>query len=186
MENTSVRDVGEGWGANSERDGLEISDAFCLACQEALPIYSHETNRCPRCQRVFVANDPTTYRSQRLFHRVKFWFPGASAALVFGTLSTGIAYWKLGSWFAWLALLPVPLGLLSGYIDSYRAWCWSQMAVSCLFVLAVASASQTLWALPTGICAGVLTAAPVALGFAFGALLRSLLVESRWDQRWFL
>ncbi len=170
---------------------FQTAERYCLRCNERL--YLDGLAQCPACGWQYDGDNPETYRSRPMFLRWKFWFPGVATAIVTGVVSYAICLQAGDMGFALFAAVPLSMGAILGYATRVSQWGgWVAVLLLSLTVLATVAGLVTAGA--AGIFCGIMLAAiflvPTTVGFFLGvgagALVRSWLANSRWDQRWFL
>jgi hypothetical protein len=167
------------------------ADRFCLQCNERL--YASGLAQCGRCGLQYDGGNLDTFRTKPMFLRWKFWFPGVMTAIVCGVVSYAICLQAGDLGFALFGAVPLSMGAILGYSTRVgQLGAWAVVLLLSLTVVATVVGLVTIGA--AGVFCGLTLAAifilPVAAGFIFGvgagALVRVLLANSQWDQRWFL
>jgi hypothetical protein len=115
-----------------------------------------------------------------------FWLPAFLAVFTTAIVSSIVAYFSGAGQLAFLAIFPVPLGLLAGYVQRPTFLIVAQVIVGALFALTTVWLSGSISALFGTACVCVMLVLPIGLGYLMGLVLRRQLQQSRWSQRWFL
>lgn len=154
---------------------------YCRRCQESLSFFTSRPWRCWKCGLEFDPADLRTVLLRRTPLRWKFWFPGFCLAMSLGMLTFALLDSATAPVEA--ALMgagPVCFGCLLGYGGDGRA----RFFGLALFVAAV-GALAVLGAGLLGVCLAVALLIPTGIGMLFGLVLRAVLENSNWDQRWY-
>jgi hypothetical protein len=179
-----MRDIGDGWGT-IEESPRQVA-RYCRQCQEILIELRGVPHQCPTCRCGYSPNDPRTYRGVREFRLFRFSFPAILATFALGTVSMAVAFNSTReTTLTLLAGFPAPLGLVAGYINRPMLLVFFQIVTAVIFGLATAAITGTSWATSSAFFTAILTLFPVGLGYLLGLLIRHLLMESRWSQRFF-
>ncbi len=170
---------------------FDATERWCLRCNSRL--YQDGPSACPDCGLQYDGGNPETYRNQPMFLRWKFWFPGMATAIVCGVLSYAICLQVGELGLALFAAVPVSMGAILGYATRVRQW-----GLPVVVLMLSATVIMTVIGLiaigAAGVFCGMMLlgifAVPIAGGFFVGMLagnlVRRLLANSSWDQRWFL
>ena len=156
----------------------------CLGCFYVLDHLP--ANQCPECCRPFDPADAESYTTKPPFVRWRYWLPGFLLATILGLIVYALLIPHTG--FGWAVTLAVPIliGGLVGYsarVGLVTAVLVGWLAlITCMIGLIAGGAGGVF-------CALILLAmavVPLVLSVAAGAGLRTVLKDSRWDQRHWL
>ncbi len=170
---------------------FDATERYCLRCNTRL--YQDGQAACPGCGLQYDGSNPETYRDRPMFLRWKFWFPGIATAIVCGVLSYAICLQSGELGWALFGAVPLSMGAILGYGTRVSQW-GGWMVVLALSVTVVATVVALISVGAAGVFCGLMLVAiflvPVSMGFLLGVLagklVRHLLANSTWDQRWFL
>ena len=158
---------------------------YCSRCLEPLSFFASGPWYCWKCSRRFDPHDAKTYSSQRALLRWKYWFPGFCLAVGAGVLVYALLVATGALAIALAIAAAVSLGALLGYGASVRV----RVAATAMTMLAAALAAVALAGPFAGSCVAFSAAIgiliPTALGIMAGVVLRVVLEQSNWDQRWY-
>jgi hypothetical protein len=142
--------------------------------------------RCPECGTPFDFNDPATYTLKPPLVRWKLWLPGLALALGGGMALYAFVIPFMG--FGWAATLAVPAaaGAILGYSCRVRVFFMVIPAVILAGGLLLGLLTFNYVGVLCGLMFGGIAVGPIAIGVAAGALLRTRLKNSTFDQRWHL
>ena len=159
---------------------------FCLRCQERLRMYRPEPSQCHLCQWQFDPLRPETFRTDRMFLRWKFWFPGFCLAVATGVLSYAAMFTSGELGWSLFGAVPVSFGAILGYATRLQTWLLTMLGVVATFTVVSALVTLQYAGIFCGCTLGIIFLVPTTLGVLLGVTLRKMLKNSAWDQRMFL
>lgn len=156
----------------------------CLRC--AYVLEGLEESRCPECGQEFNIHNPETYTTKPPFLGWKFWLPGFALALIGGTLGfivlLGAGNWGWPLWFA----VPFAAGSLLGYRVRCQWFIIGILMISTIAGLIFGMMTLNIAGVFCGFALVGIFLGPVFLGTVLGAILRFILKQTRFSQRWHL
>lgn len=158
--------------------------ARCLDCGYVLTGLPEQ--RCPECGRQFDLNDPRTYLNKPLFVRWKFWLPGFILAAAGGATLYLLLLWLAGWGVAATIVAPFCIGAVVGYGCRVRPFLIGLLSLAALGVVVITLFSLSLVGLFCGTAFVVVALTPILAGTGVGILLRVILKDSKFEQRWYL
>lgn len=158
--------------------------ARCLECGYVLT--GLPEHRCPECGRQFDLDDPTSYSNKPLFVRWKFWLPGFILAAAGGVALYLLLLWLAGWGVAATIVAPFCIGAVVGYGCRVRPFLIGLLSLAALCVIVITLFSLSLVGLFCGSAFVAVALTPILAGTGAGMLLRIVLKDPNFEQRWYL
>ncbi|MEQ8786711.1 MAG: hypothetical protein RIC55_10450 [Pirellulaceae bacterium] len=175
--------------SKQEEDRVELPEVgeilYCRRCQEPLSFFSTGPWHCWKCNLEFDPRRPRSYLRRRALLRWKFWFPGFCLSVACGMLGFGLLTQTRELVTPTIAAATLIVGSLLGYGAPLRLRLYVMLFVVLACMLLGALATGSLLGLIAGGATSVVLLVPVVLGLAAGVVLRQVLAQSNWDQRWY-
>ena len=160
------------------------SAMYCHRCAAELPVVSGPAN-CLACGLQFDPAWPETYVTHRGSSRWKFWLPGFLMSVTIGTLTYAGCLQTGDMGYALFFAVPVSFGAILGYACRVQTWAFVFLGILAIASVVFALVAMNLAGIFCGFTLGLIFLVPVFVGLLFGALLRSILIASRWDHAWY-
>jgi hypothetical protein len=157
---------------------------YCLRCQENLVPWQRP--RCSHCGLQFDPKNPATYSTERCFILSWYLLPVLFLAMASGTVSYAAVRAMAGMGVALFISVPVTLGIFLGYATRAAIWLKLTLGVAAAAGLVLTLISANLTGLFCGLVGFLVCFGPVLAGVLMGAILRTILKNSEWNQRSFL
>lgn len=158
--------------------------ARCLDCGYVLE--GLKGDRCPECGREFDLYDARTFTLKPPLLRWRLWLPGLLLAGVGGFLP-GLVLLAMGNWgwALWLAM-PFAAGVLLGYRVRAGRVVWLISLAITVLMLVLGLVSTGAAGAFCGVLLAIIMLAPIVVGTWAGAILRFIMKQSDFSQRWHL
>jgi hypothetical protein len=142
--------------------------------------------RCPECGTSFDLDDPQSYTIKPPIVRWRFWMPGLLLALGGGLALYLFLVPFIGFAVTTTLILSASVGAIIGYSCRVRVFMLVLAALATVGGMFIGCMAMDFTALFCGLVLSGIALGPIAIGTAAGALLRKMLKNSSFDQRWHL
>lgn len=178
-----MSDIGRLWGKEFASEAAPVPPRYCLRCQERLRDHLAEPSQCHKCGWQFDPARPETYRTDRMFLRWKFWFPGFCLAVACGVLSYAVCLTSGELGWSLFGAVPLSFGAILGYGTRVRTWLLAVLGILAIFTVVTTLVMMHFAGIFCGCTLGVIFLIPTTIGAVLGVILRLVLQNSAWDQR---
>jgi hypothetical protein len=166
-------------------DSTSAPRRYCLRCQGKLNAFSDSESTCAECGWQFDPFNKETFAQRQYYSAVRFWLPGVTLAVVSGIFSYAICLTAGELGFALFVAVPVSVGAIIGYSTPTNVWLSLALAIVAIPAVVLPLVSLSFAGFFCGVTLGLIFVLPIIFGSFLGFLLRTQLMTTHWDQRWF-